>query len=233
MAKQAPPRVSKAVVAKASSTDIPKAPTGKEARKGTVFAKYKADTRRTPMQQVVFFGVWILVLGGLGLAAYGLFFKPADGRIGERSTPDSVYEAYSNFVRPYVPPSTLSPTQDSVNHWLGFFDSKSRSWFDQNVDKLSFLQNRTRPDDWLDMPRARRRMDAMQFLLVRGPLRGGVVVSQRLDPDGAGASLTVSAGRGNSTVYLRKTGRSWEFQDFMDVITEVNPQIDGVVLPTR
>jgi hypothetical protein len=233
MAKQSPPRVSTAVAAKASTPEAPKAGRGKEGRKATTFAKYKPDTRRTPVQQVVFYGVWILVIAGLGLAAYGLFLRPSDGRVGERTTPDSVFESYSHFVRPYVPPSTLSPTQDSVNHWLGFFDSRSKSWFDENVDKLSYLQNRTRPDDWLDMPRARRRMEAMQFLLVRGPLRGGVVVSQRIDPDGSGASLTVSGGRGNHTVYLRKAGRSWAFQDFMDVITEVNPQIDGVVLPTR
>ncbi|MDK2972267.1 MAG: hypothetical protein PWP23_2022 [Candidatus Sumerlaeota bacterium] len=215
----------------ASSPAIGKTPAKSgEQQKKTEFVKYTADVARKGGRKLFSYAVWVFVIVGLAWGGYMLFLKQ-DQRIGERGTPDSVVESYTTFVLPYVPPASLSPSQDTVNQWLGYFDDASQDWFNDNIDKLSFLSVRSNSAEWTEMPAGKRKMEAMQFMLSRGALTGGAVIHQEHEPDSDVAVVTFTTGKNTYKVTMRKDGNTWEMQNFMDMIPVIGPMLENVHPP--
>ena len=158
--------------------------------------------------------LWVVPIAAAAVALYLIF---ASGKApAEVRTPDATMMTYTSTIRMYVPPSNRSPSDDAVDTWLNFFDGPSRLWFNDNVDKLSFISNQNQPDVWKDWKPAKRRSEAMTFLLTQPPL-GGIVktVSAYNNEKEHTAQIEVQAGsRQYSFSMIEKNGR-WQFQDMM------------------
>lgn len=180
-------------------------------------------------------GSMILWIIPLALVAWGLWmlFKPQPPGYGQASTVEQMVLNYTDFVRPYTPPSSLSPTQDTVEDWLQFFDSDSRRWFNDSVDKLSFVMFQNDVETWKQFVSGRRRIEAMRFLLGQGPLRGGSLGNVRYGSDGNAAVVELFTGSATVPVPAVKVGSFWRFKDFMGQRAAIQQRIDAITLPPR
>lgn len=182
--------------------------------------------------RVFMYAFWILVLGGLAASVYLFFFTEQTPEA--RKSPDSTLDLYTEFVRPYVPPGSLKPSQATVDDWLDYFNKDSRRWFRDNVDRITYMDYANEPngiETWSGMAPGKREMEAMRSLLKRGPLRGGVVISQEMDAGGGVAQLRFTTGSAQYQISMEKVDGAWVFQDFMGVRGQLVTRLEQVRLP--
>lgn len=175
--------------------------------------------------------LWVVPIA---VAIIALYFIIAGGRApAEVRSPDATIATYTESVQMYVPPANRSPSEDAISTWLAFFDGPSRQWFNENVDKLSFVMNQSQPQVWKDWSSSQRRTEAMRFLLTQPPLGGVVkVVSIHKDEGRGTAQVEARAGTGqHSFSMVEKDGR-WQFQDMMGRKAQIS-QIIQTLNPPR
>ncbi|MCB2153651.1 hypothetical protein KQI84_02095 [bacterium] len=173
--------------------------------------------------------MWVVPIAAAVIALYFIFL--GDKAPAEVRTPDATIMTYTETVQMYVPPAGRMPSQDGVSTWLNFFDGPSRLWFNENVDKLAFIMNQDKPEEFMDWPDTKKRSEAMKFLLTQPPLGGVVkVISVYNDEDNGTAQVEVRAGLGQASFSMVEKDDRWQFQDMMgkkiqigQIIAPLNP----------
>lgn len=196
-----------------------------EQTKAEVAARVAKKTARGIASLVV----WTVGLVVLGIACYFVFRD--EGPVTEDRTPEGIIEAYTEMVRPYVPPAQAKPGASTVESWLEYFDGDTGKWFSENVDKLSFMRHQRDPQAWKQLTRDERRTEAVVYLLTFSPLKGGKVESVRLAEGGQAADVEI---RTSGTIYklsMEKDNRTWRARDLMGRIADANAAISNVELP--
>lgn len=173
---------------------------------------------------------WVLPILVLGAVIY-YFVRPTTPGAGTEAQPTDVYDIYTDFVRDYRPPSTRTPSQTTVNEWLGFFNSDSREWFRENADRMAVVRLRGRDIEWETTTRDRRQMEAMQFVIGNGPLGGGVARGQRLGDEGDTAIVDVTFSGRQWAVPMRRSRNRWVFANMMGQIPAMENRLQGVRIP--
>ncbi|MEQ8819242.1 MAG: hypothetical protein RLY93_03290 [Sumerlaeia bacterium] len=176
---------------------------------------------------------WLIPVAIVAVAAWALLSGRGPGAAPNlRSSPEDTVRSYTNRVQRFVPPSNISPTQVDVEEWLEFFDSASRSWFEENVKALSWIPNQNDPQAWKDFTPARHDAEAMKYLLRHGALRGaGMVQSKRILEDGINAEVMVLTGSSTNRVLLRQQGDEWLVTNWMGAEEQIEGQVAGATPP--
>lgn len=160
---------------------------------------------------VVVVVLWFLVMGA--------------GPKTQRASVEATIKSYTEYVRPYVPPSSNFPTQPEVNGWLDYFDGESKTWFRENVDALSRAASRNDLEAWKGWTRGKREMEAMRQVVAMAPLRGVVLVGAPPAATGDATEVDVLSGTNKFKVRMEHTRDGWVFDNMMNM----RLQLDTVV----
>lgn len=164
---------------------------------------------------------WLLYLGVGAVAVvvvvvlYFLVFGA--GPQTQRATIDATIRSYTDYTKPYVPPSASFPTQPEVRGWLAYFDADSQRWFRENIDALSRAASRTDLEAWKGWAAGKREMEAMRQVVAMAPLRGVVLAGPAPAAEGDSVEVEVLSGTAKFKIRLEKTRDGWVFDDLMGV----------------
>ncbi|MDX1972784.1 MAG: hypothetical protein SFY68_09675 [Candidatus Sumerlaeia bacterium] len=183
---------------------------------------------------VVFF---VLAMVALGWLAFSMF-KPAKPLV-ENSSPEALMDSYTEFVSPYLPPSTTIPNLSNVDQFLLYFDEESDKFFEDNLDKLAYLQYQALSNapgvagnditPWESITPGIRKAYAVKTLLTFGPLRGGVIMN-KTEEDGS-INLEIQSQGQRFSVQLKTISQQNQFARFMDQIPNISNRLNTVTLP--
>lgn len=153
------------------------------------------------------------------------FVVMGTGPTKDRATAEATVKSYTQFVLPYVPPSSSSPTQPVVTAWLKYFDSDSQAWFRENADALSRAASRSDLETWKGWARGKREMEAMRHIVALAPLRGVVVAGAPPEAPGDTAEIEVLSGASKFKIRMEKTRNGWVFDDMMGLRLKLDEMV--------
>ena len=187
-----------------------------------------ASKKSSPAKLIVkiLFGVILVV--AVGALVYTAI-QSQQGKTG--ATPREVFENYTNFVRPYLPPSGVRPGATNVSQWQEYLDSDMRDWFDENADTLAFLGMRD-PEEWKAAGNPDRRSEALKYLFSQNPWKGGIRRGEDVQEEQGRAEIRYSfTGSAETRMILRNEGGTWRIDDIVGARETLDQRLAGITLP--
>ncbi|MGF1572703.1 MAG: hypothetical protein ACFCU1_06485 [Sumerlaeia bacterium] len=185
----------------------------------------------TPAKSAINAAFWFLSIVILGFLAYSMLSPK--GPSTNSNSPEGFLESYTEFVRPYLAPSTTVPNTANVEFFLSYFDADSNQFFEENVDKLAYLYyltlNQNDAEPWPQITSGLRRGYAMKTMIGFGPLRGATV--QGKTTEGNDAVLTLLSTGQTFEVSLEKINDLYKFDQFMGQLPVAAQRTDRLTLP--
>ena len=146
-------------------------------------------------------------------------------------TARGAFLAYTDFVRPIMPPSSVHPSPGTVDQWAEFLGPDMRQWFDASADKLAFIGMRD-PERWKSTRPESRRSDALKYLLTQNPWKGGALQNEELDEAAGRSVILYSFGSGERhRMVLERDGRRWQIVDISGAREALDERMGSVLLP--
>ena len=190
----------------------------------------KAERAEAGVKQLGSLIVWLVGIGAL-VAALFFIFKPAAPPAAGAEDVGQAFLGYTDFVRPYVPPANLAPSNSTVDSWLQYFDKDSRQWFRENAANLSFIAHTGALNEWREFDKRQHESKAMQFLLRQAPFRGAAVQRSTQDLEAGTADLVLVTGSRSFEVEATRAGGRWLFQNMLGQQDDLNTQIRAADVP--
>ncbi len=172
--------------------------------------------------------VWTVPVLALLFSVFMIFKGES---VSGSESPEKLMDTYSLFVRPYLTPSQATPENIHIDQWLDYFDEASRTWFERNVDKLSYYPLQNNPAEWYDYTSAQKRSHAMKYVLTIGPLKGGTVETANMMEEGYAANVVVRSGGLSSQFRMRRTQEGWKIEDLMGQRLTLEEQLKDIRIP--
>jgi len=169
--------------------------------------------------------IWAIVIVALAFVGWRMLRPPLPEDL---ASPEGTLRNYTEFVRPMIPPGSLSPTQIHVDQWLDYFDGEFRDWFQASAGKLAFLSMRN-AETWKAASENEKRMEAMKYLLTQGAFRGGSPAGT--SEQGDVTWVDVQAASARYRLPMGKSGRRWVFTQRLGQGEQLDQMTSGVATP--
>jgi hypothetical protein len=161
----------------------------------------------------------------LGYIVY-LFVWSSDPR--QDKNPQEIVALYTTFVRPFVGQGGGRPSKNAVDDWLSYFDSSSRTFFNENADGIAFLRYQFDKEGFKALGPTGRREKAMIIVLNRPPLNGIAGVTETRTLNDGSVALQVKGLGGETRVVLKKEGKVWRMTELGGTQTQLAQEVTGV-----
>lgn len=190
-----------------------------------------SESAQTPLKGAMNSLFWLICIVILGYLAYSMFGTKRPSV--ENSSPEAFLQSYTEFVTPYLPPSTTTPNTANVEFFLSYFDDDSKNFFKENVDKLAYLHyltiNKENITPWSEVTPGIRQAYAVKTMISFGPLRGATI--QRKVSEEGDVVLNVQSTGQQFEITLEKRDKTYQFDRFMGQQTTILNRIAPLELP--